>query len=126
MVLLWTIGGLCHSIYDSTIWHLDACFCCLQRDYARINCNNANNNNVTLNPTDINFWRKAGRYIVITSTLILTAIASCSIVVFCASTAATNMRKQQETEFLLHVQDWYKEHHSTTANNNNETRLLLS
>lgn len=28
MVLLWTFGGLCHSIFDMLVWHVQACACC--------------------------------------------------------------------------------------------------
>ena len=27
MVLLWTLGGLCHSIFDLIIWRVMACSC---------------------------------------------------------------------------------------------------
>lgn len=28
MLLLWTLGGMCHSIFDMIIWHIMACACC--------------------------------------------------------------------------------------------------
>ena len=28
MILLWTFGGLCHSIFDIITWHIVACACC--------------------------------------------------------------------------------------------------
>lgn len=28
MVALWTLGGICHSIFDMVFWHIQACACC--------------------------------------------------------------------------------------------------
>jgi hypothetical protein len=30
LFVLWTIGSLCHAIYDNTIWYLESCLCCYQ------------------------------------------------------------------------------------------------
>jgi hypothetical protein len=29
MVLLWTVGGLLHAVFDNTAWYMSACVCCL-------------------------------------------------------------------------------------------------
>jgi len=28
MLLLWTLGGICHSLFDLVMWHVMACACC--------------------------------------------------------------------------------------------------
>lgn len=28
MIALWTLGGVCHSIFDMLVWHVMACACC--------------------------------------------------------------------------------------------------
>lgn len=60
MVSLWTFGGLLHSFFDLTIWHVAACACCLPGGMcAMCGC-----------------CKKLGRYIVVGVVVVMAALAT--------------------------------------------------
>jgi hypothetical protein len=60
MVMLWTVGGLLHALFDNTVWHISACVCCLSSQR----------------------WEKYksyGTYIIIVTVLTFTAIGTLAV-----------------------------------------------
>jgi hypothetical protein len=60
MILLWTLGGTVHAIYDNTIWYISACVCCLSSQ-------------------NLDAYRKWGTYVIITVSFTVTAIATLAL-----------------------------------------------
>jgi hypothetical protein len=60
MLLLWTVGGALHAIYDNTIWYISACVCCLSS-------------------THLDSYRKWGTNFIVTVVLTFTAIATLAL-----------------------------------------------
>jgi len=63
-VLLWTLGGSLHAIYDGAIWYASACACCLPG-----------------NPCErLGFMRRTSSYLVVFVVVLVTALASFAVV----------------------------------------------
>ena len=60
MILLWTVGGTVHAIYDNTIWYISACVCCLSSQ-------------------NLDAYRKWGTFVIITVSLTVAAIATLAL-----------------------------------------------
>jgi hypothetical protein len=69
MILLWTVGGGLHAIYDNTVWYVSACVCCLSsRRFDKIQC--------------------CGTYCILFVVMLLTGIASLAILLRSSAEAA--------------------------------------
>jgi hypothetical protein len=64
MLLLWTVGGGLHAIFDNTIWYATACVCCLAGE--RLHC--------------LGRYKWAGSYCVIIAVVACTAMATFCVV----------------------------------------------
>ena len=64
MVLLWTVGGGLHALYDNTVWYLTACLCCLPGQ--KLSC--------------LYRFRWCGTYFVVLSVVLCTAVATFVVV----------------------------------------------
>jgi hypothetical protein len=64
MILLWTVGGGLHALFDNTIWYVTACICCLPG--GSLEC--------------LGKYRLCGSYIAVFAVLVFTACASFAVV----------------------------------------------
>jgi hypothetical protein len=64
MVLLWTVGGGLHALFDNTIWYVTACVCCLPG--RSLQC--------------LGKYRWCGGYLVVFAVVLCTACASFAVV----------------------------------------------
>lgn len=64
MLLLWTLGGGLHALYDNTVWYLTACVCCLPGQ--RLEC--------------LYRYKWCGTYFVVITVVACTAVASFVVV----------------------------------------------
>jgi hypothetical protein len=78
MILLWTVGGGLHALFDNTIWYVTACVCCLPG--RSLGC--------------LGKYRWCGSYFVVFAVLVFTACASFMIVL-----RATLDSNEQDVDF---------------------------
>ena len=64
MILLWTLGGSLHAVYDSTIWYASACACCLPGNRCE----------------RLGYLRNMGGYFTVFVVVLVTAVASFAVV----------------------------------------------
>jgi hypothetical protein len=64
MIMLWTVGGALHALFDNTIWYVTACVCCLPG--RSLQC--------------LGKYRWCGGYVVVPFVVVFTACASFMVV----------------------------------------------
>lgn len=69
MVILWTVGGVLHALFDNTIWFITACVCCLPGQRFG----------------HLERYRRYGTYAVVMAVVVCAAIATLVIVIRAAS-----------------------------------------
>ena len=75
MLLLWTLGGALHALFDNTVWYITACVCCIQsKQHHR--------------------FKSCGSYCVIVLVLFVTTMAT--LVVLFRSTIETEEEQDQD------------------------------
>jgi hypothetical protein len=79
MILLWTIGGGLHALYDNTIWYMTACVCCLPGQ--RLEC--------------LYRYRWCGTYFVVLTVIVSTAIATFVVVL------RASLNEQEESDATI-------------------------
>jgi hypothetical protein len=83
MILLWTVGGGLHAIYDNTIWYVSACVCCLSsKRFDKIQC--------------------CGTYCILFVVMLLTGIATLAILL---RSSAETAEENHEEYVGIQIQD---------------------
>jgi len=85
MIVLWTVGGALHALFDNTVWFLTACSCCLPGQFL---------GHLKNSPR----YRKYGTYLVTLAVTLVTAAATLIIVIRAALDSKRDADEKAATE----------------------------
>jgi hypothetical protein len=89
MIILWTVGGTVHAIYDNTIWYISACVCCLSSQ-------------------NLDAYRKWGTYLIITVSLTVAAIATLALLLRTSAEAEATITDDDVLQIKFYDQYVYE------------------